>query len=276
MGRMQPSPNLNLNDGRTIPQIGLGVYKVEDRHVAGLVAGALEMGYRHVDTASLYENERGVGEGVRASGVPREQVFVTTKLWNADQGRDSTLRAFDASLDRLGLDYVDLYLIHWPVPSRDLYVQTWRAFEELQRDGRALSIGVSNFQPHHIERLRNETDVLPSVNQVELHPWLQQQTVRDYHAPLGILTESWSPLARGGALGEEAIVRIAAKHGVTPAQVVIRWHVQLGNVVIPKSNSLERVRENFDVFGFELTPEDMAAIRSLDSGRRTGADPDLG
>jgi 2,5-diketo-D-gluconate reductase A len=268
------APSLQLNDGRSIPQVGLGVYKVADSATDALVAGAIEAGYRHIDTATLYRNERGVGAGVRASGVPREELFVTTKVWNTDQGRDATLRAFDTSLGELGFDYVDLYLIHWPVPSEGRFVETWRALEELRADGRARSIGVSNFEPHHLDELLRETGTVPAVNQVELHPWLQQPAVREYDDAHGIVTESWSPLARGRIADEPTLDRIAAKHGKTPAQVTIRWHLQLGAVVIPKSSSLERVRENFDVFGFELDADDLAAIGSLEEGFRTGPHPD--
>ena len=266
--------SLPLNDGRSIPQLGLGVYKVADSATEALVAGALEAGYRHVDTATLYRNERGVGAGVRASGVPREEVFVTTKVWNTDQGRDSTLRAFDTSLRQLGFHYVDLYLIHWPVPSQGLFVETWRTLEQLKADGRTRSIGVSNFEPHHLDVLLRETGTVPAVNQVELHPWLQQRALLKYDEAHGIVTESWSPLARGRIAEEPVFDRIAAKHGKTPGQVTIRWHLQLGAVVIPKSSSLERVRGNFDVFDFELDGEDLAAIEALEDGYRTGPHPD--
>ena len=271
---MTPAPSLSLNDGRSIPQLGLGVYKVTDSAAEKLVAGALVSGYRHVDTATLYRNERGVGAGVRASGVPREEIFVTTKVWNTEQGREKTLRAFDTSLAQLGFDYVDLYLIHWPVPSQRLFVETWRALEELKADGRARSIGVSNFEPHHLDVLLRETDTVPAVNQVELHPWLQQRAVRDYDHAHGIVTESWSPLAKGRVAEEPVLERIAQKHGKSPAQVAIRWHLQLGAVVIPKSNSLERIRSNFEVLDFELDADDLAAIESLDGDSRTGPHPD--
>ncbi len=268
------SPLLPLSDGRSIPQLGLGVYKVADAAAAALVSGAIEAGYRHIDTAALYANEAGVGAGVRASGVPREQLFITTKVWNDDQGYEQTLRAFEASRQRLGVDYVDLYLIHWPAPQQNRYLETWRALEKLRAGGVVRSIGVSNFAPHHIERLRESSEALPVLNQVELHPWLPQAELRNYDASLGILTEAWSPLARGRVLGEPSLERIARKHGKSAAQVVLRWHLQLGVVVIPKSNSLERVRENADVFDFELDADDLAAIASLETGERTGADPD--
>jgi 2,5-diketo-D-gluconate reductase A len=269
------SPVLPLHDGRSIPQLGLGVYKVDDAKAESLVAGAIELGYRHIDTATLYENERGVGEGMRASGVAREDLFVTTKVWNDRHGFEETQRAFDESIDKLGLDYVDLYLIHWPAPRQNKYVDAWRALVKLQEEGRVRSIGVSNFKPHHIRRLADVSDVLPVINQVELHPWLPQSEVREFDASLNILTESWSPLARGRVLDNEILDGIADKHGKTPAQVVLRWHVQLGLVVIPKSNSLARVEENSQVFDFELDVVDLAAIASLETGERTGMDPDL-
>ncbi|MCU1585795.1 MAG: oxidoreductase [Microbacteriaceae bacterium] len=268
------SPSLPLNDGRRIPQLGLGVYKVADSDAARVVETAIGSGYRHIDTATLYNNERGVGDGVRAAGVPRGDIFVTTKVWDSDHGYDRTMRAFDSSLDLLRFDYVDLYLIHWPVPSKDLFVDTWRALEAIRSDGRALSIGVSNFAPHHIDRLLAETEIVPAVNQVELHPWLPQRAVRDYDRGNGIVTEAWSPLARGRVIGDRVLESIAARHGKTPAQVVLRWHIQLGNVVIPKSESAARIAENIDVFDFELDADDLSAIASLESGARTGMDPD--
>jgi len=274
------APTLTMNDGRDIPQLGLGVYKVPDAEAARVVEVALDAGYRHVDTASLYNNERGVGNGVRASGVPRDEVFVTTKVWDDDHGFDKTRRAFDTSLELLGFDYVDLYLIHWPVPSKDLFVETWRALEAIKADGRALSIGVSNFEPHHIDRLLADTEratgtgTVPAINQVELHPWLPQREVRDYNASHGILTEAWSPLARGRLIGDAVLDSIAAKHERSAAQVVIRWHLQLGNLVIPKSVTASRIVENFDVFDFTLDATDLAAIAGLESGLRTGMTPD--
>ena len=269
-----------MNDGRDIPQLGLGVYKVPDAEAARVVEVALDAGYRHIDTASLYNNERGVGNGVRSSGVPRDEVFVTTKVWDDDHGFDKTRRAFDTSLELLGFDYVDLYLIHWPVPSKGLFVETWRALEAIKADGRALSIGVSNFEPHHIDRLladterATETATVPAINQVELHPWLPQRGVRDYDASHGILTEAWSPLARGRLIGDAVLDSIAAKHERSAAQVVIRWHLQLGNLVIPKSVTASRIVENFDVFDFALDATDLASIAGLESGLRTGMEPD--
>ncbi|TDW29375.1 aldo/keto reductase [Cryobacterium psychrophilum] len=272
---MTSSPLLTLNDGRSIPQLGLGVYKVADDLAADTVRVALEAGYRHVDTAALYENEVGVGQGIARAGLPRDDVFVTTKVWNDRHGYDETLRAFDESLDKLGLDYVDLYLIHWPAPRQDRYIDTYWALETLRADGRARSIGVSNFHTHHLDRLLAETEVVPVINQVELHPWLPQADVRSYDAAHGILTEAWSPLARGRAVGNDTLDRIGAKYGKSAAQVVIRWHLELGNVVIPKSVTPQRIRDNLNVFDFALDADDLAAIAAFDSGERTGKDPDL-
>jgi 2,5-diketo-D-gluconate reductase A len=272
---MTDVPAIELNNGVPVPQLGFGVFLVPPGETRTAVATALETGYRHIDTAKAYDNEGEVGAALAASGIPREELFVTTKLWNADQGRDATLRAVDASLGRLGLDHVDLYLIHWPVPSADRYVETWKALEEIAADGRARAIGVSNFQPAHLDLLAAETGTVPAVNQVELHPHLAQQELRDYHVAHGIVTEAWSPLARGGdVLTDGTVTAIAARHGRTPAQVVLRWHVQLGNVVIPKSVTPSRIAENLDVFGFTLSAEEMAAISALDAGTRIGPDPD--
>jgi 2,5-diketo-D-gluconate reductase A len=268
------SPLIPLADGRQIPQLGLGVYKVEDDTAARIVEGAIDAGYRHVDTAKLYFNEAGVGAGVRASGIPREELFVTTKVWNDDHGYDETLRAFDASLNLLGMDYVDLYLIHWPAPKQNRYLDTWRALESLKRDGRARSIGVSNFTTAHLENLLANSVETPVINQVEIQPWLQQRELRDFDAAHGIVTESWSPLARGRVLGDPTLEAIGEKHGKSSAQVVLRWHVQQGLVVIPKSNSIDRIRENSRVFDFELDDTDLAAIAALETGERTGSNPD--
>jgi len=267
-------PQITLNDGRTIPQLGLGVYKVADDEAERVVETALGEGYRHLDTAEFYANERGVGRALQASGVPRDEVFLTTKVWNTAQGYDETLRSFDESLAKLGTDHVDLYLIHWPAPKQDKYVETYRALETIRAEGRALSIGVSNFQVSHLERLMAETDVVPAVNQVEAYPWLQQHELRAFDAAHGIVTEAWSPLARGRILDNAALVRIGAKHGVTPAQVTIRWHLQQGLVVIPKSVTPSRIRANLDVFGFELDAGDLAAVAGIETGERTGSHPD--
>jgi 2,5-diketo-D-gluconate reductase A len=274
MASMTLSPLLTMNDGHSIPQVGLGVYKVPDAEAANTVQHALEAGYRHVDTAALYENEAGVGRGMSRAGIPRDEVFVTTKVWNDRHGYDETLRAFDESLGKLGLDYVDLYLIHWPMPRQNRYVETWRALEKLRADGLARSIGVSNFHGHHIDRLLDETDITPALNQVELHPWLAQSDIRAYDEAHGILTEAWSPLARGRASGDATLHKIGAKYGKSAAQVVIRWHLELGNVVIPKSSTPARIEENFDVFDFALDADDLAHIAALDSSERTGRDPD--
>ncbi|MFF2572016.1 aldo/keto reductase [Streptomyces sp. NPDC058084] len=257
-----------------MPQLGFGVWQVPDDEAESAVATALEAGYRSIDTAAIYANETGTGKALAGSGIPREELFVTTKLWNSEQGYDSTLRAFDASLTKLGLDHVDLYLIHWPVPAKDAYVDTYRAFEKILSEGRARAIGVSNFLPEHLERLLGETSVVPAVNQIELHPQLQQSESRAAHAKHGIATEAWSPLGQGrGLLEVPALVAIAQKHGRTPAQVVLRWHLQVGNVVIPKSVTPSRIRENIDVFDFELDAEDLAAVAALDEGRRLGPNP---
>ncbi len=271
---MSKVPPITLNNGVEMPQLGFGVWQVPDDEAEKAVATALEAGYRSIDTAAIYGNEEGTGKAIAASGVAREDLFVTTKLWNSDQGYDATLRAFDTSLEKLGLDYVDLYLIHWPVPSKDAYVDTYKAFEKIHADGRAKSIGVSNFLPEHLKRLLGETSIIPAVNQIELHPHLQQHASREFHAEQGIATEAWSPLGSGkGLLEVPAIIAIAQKHGRSPAQIVLRWHIQLGNVVIPKSVTPSRIKENIDVFGFELDPEDMAAISALNEDRRIGPDP---
>ncbi|CAM5393877.1 Aldo/keto reductase OS=Streptomyces tendae OX=1932 GN=GUR47_01575 PE=4 SV=1 [Streptomyces tendae] len=267
-------PPITLNNGVEMPQLGFGVWQVPDDEAQTAVARALEAGYRSIDTAAIYGNEEGTGRAIAASGLPREDLFVTTKLWNSEQGYDSTLRAFDTSMEKLGLEYLDLYLIHWPVPAGDKYVDTYKAFEKLLADGRVRAIGVSNFLPEHLERLTAETSVVPAVNQIELHPHLQQRTSREVHAKQGIATEAWSPLGSGkGILDIPAIVAIAQKHGRTPAQVVLRWHLQLGNVVIPKSVTPSRIKENIDVFGFTLDDEDLAAISALNEDRRLGPDP---
>ncbi|MFD6275607.1 aldo/keto reductase [Streptomyces sp. NPDC060209] len=271
---MSTVPTVTLNNGVTIPQLGFGVFQVPDDETTAAVAAALEAGYRSIDTAAVYGNEAGVGRALAESGLARDELFVTTKLWNADQGYDATLAAFDASLAKLGLDHVDLYLIHWPTPARDLYADTWRALEKLLADGRIRAAGVSNFQPAHLRRLREESSLVPAVNQIELHPGLQQSELRAVHAEYGIATEAWSPLAQGALLDDDVLVSLAGRHGKTPAQVVLRWHLQLGNVVIPKSVTPARIRQNIDVFDFELSAADMDAIAGLDRGMRTGPDPD--
>ncbi|MYS83090.1 aldo/keto reductase [Embleya scabrispora] len=270
-----PVPDITLNNGATIPQLGFGVFQVENDEATTAVATALEVGYRSIDTAAVYGNEAGVGRALAASSVPRAELFVTTKLWNTAQGYDSTLVAFDESVGKLGLDYVDMYLIHWPTPNRDRYLDTWRAFEKLLADGRVRTIGVSNFQPDHLTRLLEHTAVVPSVNQVELHPYLQQGKVRGYDRAHAIATEAWSPLGQGGELLEDPVItEVARAHGRSAAQVVLRWHLQLGNIVIPKSVTPTRIRENFEVFDFELTTAELDAINALDRGGRIGPDPD--
>ncbi|MGW1000446.1 aldo/keto reductase [Streptomyces sp. NPDC002520] len=267
-------PPIILNNGVEMPQLGFGVWQVPDDEAERAVATALQAGYRSIDTAAIYRNEEGTGKAINASGLPREEIFVTTKLWNTDQGYDSTLRAFDASLEKLGLDYLDLYLIHWPLPSRGKYVDSYKAFEKLYSEGRVRAIGVSNFLPEYLERLIEETSVIPAVNQIELHPHLQQRAARAFQADQGIRTEAWSPLGSGkGLLDVPAIVAIGQKHNRTPAQVVLRWHIQLGNIVIPKSVTPSRIRENIEVFDFSLDDEDLAAISALNEDRRLGPDP---
>jgi len=268
-------PVLDLNDGNKAPQLGFGVFQIPDGETADAVASALAAGYRSLDTAAIYKNEAGVRQGIERSGVARGDIFLTTKLWNAEQGFDSTLKAFDASLAKLGTDYVDMYLIHWPTPKRELYIDTWKAFIRLREEGRIRSIGVSNFQPAHLERLVKETGVVPVVNQIELHPDFAQNDVVAANTKLKIITESWSPLGQGGdLLKNEALVAIGKKHGKTPAQVVIRWHVQLGHMVIPKSVTPERIKANIDVFDFELSADEMKTIDALDAGNRMGPHPD--
>jgi diketogulonate reductase-like aldo/keto reductase len=266
-------PDLTLHDGVEMPQLGFGVFQIPPDETQERVEEALAVGYRHVDTAAAYRNEAGVGAAIAASGIPREDVFVTTKLWNSAQGYDSTLEAFEKSIERLGTGHVDLYLIHWPLPSRDLYLDTWRAFEKIKEEGGARSIGVSNFRVEDLERIEADAEQRPTVNQIELHPRLQQAELRAWHADHDVVTEAWSPLAQGELLEDETIATIAAHNERTPAQVILRWHLQLGNVVIPKSATPERIRENFELFGFALSEDDMAAIERLEAGERTGPDP---
>lgn len=272
---MPTSPDIALNNSVTIPQVGFGVFQVPPDETRQAVANALDAGYRHIDTAKIYGNEKAVGEAIKDSGVPREEIFVTTKCWNGDQGYDAALQAFDRSLSELGLEQLDLYLIHWPVPAKDQYVDTWKAFEKLYADGRVRSIGVSNFQISHLERLFAETDVVPAVNQIELHPWLPQNELRDFHSVHGIATEAWSPIARGGDHLNNAILKgIAAAHGRSVAQVILRWHTQLGTIVLPRTVKAKRAAENISLFDFELSDGEMRTIASLSNGMRVGPNPD--
>lgn len=286
---MRTPPRLSLNNGVLIDQLGFGLYKVPPPDAAGLVAMALDAGYRHFDTAAMYGNESGLARGLSSrlgtrsgsggSGEffpapAREDIFVTTKVWNDQQGYDSTLRAFDASMVNLGLDYVDMYLIHWPCPRRKLFTETYRALETLYHEGKVRAIGVSNFQPAHLDRLLQTAEVTPAVNQIELHPWLQQHELRRIHDGLGIRTEAWSPLGRGHVLTDPVVRACAAEHGRTPAQIVLRWHMQLGNIAIPKASSEARIRENLNVFNFELSARDLEVLAGLDRGQRTGSHPD--
>ena len=267
-----PSPTVPLSDGTEIPQLGFGVFQIDPSETADAVRQALDIGYRHIDTAKAYENEAGVGEAVRELD---DHVYVTTKCFNSDHGFDEAKAAFDASFERLGLDHVDLYLIHWPVPSQDKYVDTWKAFIELQQSDRLVSIGVSNFQPDHLGRIIDETGVTPVINQIELHPYLQQNELRAAHAELGIVTEAWSPLGQGGEVLEDSVLKeLADAHGRSVGQVILRWHVQLGNVIFPKSVTPERIKENYEIFDFELSDDEMARIAELDRGERLGPDPD--
>lgn len=266
----EEQPSVALNDGKQMPQVGQGVFLVPPEDAERLVATGLEVGYRAVDTAAFYRNEAGVGRAVRASG---EKVFVTTKLWNGDQGRDEARAAFDRSFRELGLDAIDLYLIHWPVPSQDLYLETWRTLIELRDEGRVRSIGVSNFTIEHLKRIIGETGVVPVTNQVELHPMLQQDELVAFHEANGIATTSWSPLGRGALLDDPLLAKIAGKHGRTVAQVILRWHIERGLIVIPKASSEGRLRENLELFDFKLDADDMREIATLDRGTRVGPDP---
>ncbi|SEC82096.1 aldo/keto reductase [Streptomyces melanosporofaciens] len=272
---MSKVPFITLNNGVRMPQLGFGVWQIPDDEAQVAVRTALDAGYRSIDTAAIYGNEEGTGKGLAASGIARDELFVTTKLQNADQGYDSTLRAFDASLTRLGLEYVDLYLIHWPLPGVDKYVDTWKAFEKIYSEGRAKAIGLSNFHAAHTQRLLSETSITPVIDQIELHPQLQQAELRAFNARHDIATEAWSPLGQGkGLLDDPKLAAIARKHGKSPAQVVLRWHLDLGNVVIPKSVTPSRIQENIDVFDFRLDSEDLSAIDSLETGNRLGFDPE--
>ena len=274
MNQLPPVPPVTLSDGVVIPQVGLGVWQVPDEQATDVVRVALEAGYRSVDTAAAYGNERGVGEALRTSGLDRDEYYVTTKVANSDHGFEPTIAACHHSLRRLGLDHIDLYLIHWPRPKRDRYVDTWRAFAALKAEGLVRSIGVSNFQPAHLARLVEETGVVPAVNQVELHPRLQQADLRAVHEAQGIATEAYSPLGQGTLLSDPTLDVLAQRHGVSVAQVILRWHLQLGNIVIPKSATPARIWTNIDLFGFRLDDADMATIGELDSGSRLGGHPD--
>jgi 2,5-diketo-D-gluconate reductase A len=273
---MVQQTHIRLSDGASIPQIGLGVWQVDNGEAPKVVLSAIQAGYRSIDTAAIYGNEEGVGIGIRDAAVPRDQLFITTKLWNDRHGAKNALKALDESLQRLRLEQVDLYLIHWPTPRANLYVETWKALAEIKNSGRAKSVGVSNFKVPHLERLIGETGIVPSINQIELHPRFQQKAQREFHARHNIVTESWSPLGQGRVMKDPLIAGIAAKHGRTPAQVTLRWHIQNGLVAIPKSVTPARIVENFKVFDFELTNDDMAKIATLDNARgRVGPDPDL-
>lgn len=265
---------VTLNNGLSMPQLGFGTYQIPDEEVAGAVTTAFEVGYRSIDTAKVYGNERGVGEAIAKSNIPREEMFITTKVWNTDQGYESTLKAFDRSLEKLGLDYIDLYLIHWPTPKFDNYIETYKALEKLYHDGRVKAIGVCNFQIEHLERLLAECDIVPTVNQVECHPYLQQEALKAFCKKNNIYFESWSPLYQGGLLLEDKVVQdIAVKHDKTAAQVILRWHVQEDSIVIPKSATPSRIEANFDIFDFELSVEDMKTLATLNRDERKGPDP---
>jgi 2,5-diketo-D-gluconate reductase A len=267
-------PLVTLNDGNTIPQLGFGVFKVDPDKTSRIVSEAFEVGYRHIDTAKIYGNEEGVGHAIKTSGIDRDELFITTKLWNADQGYESGLEAFEKSLRRLQLDYVDLYLIHWPAPANDNYVEAWKALEKIRESGRAKSIGVSNFTVEHLTRLLGETDVVPAVNQIELHPEFQQRELTTFGREHGIAIEAWGPLAQGALLKEPNVQQIAEAHGKSLAQVILRWHIQQGNIIFPKSNNRERIEENFAIFDFELSDDEQASITALEKDGRIGGHPD--
>ena len=269
------APTIRLNNGVEIPQLGFGVFKVPNEETAQSVTTALDAGYRLIDTAAIYRNEEGVGQALAHTSIPREDIFVTSKVWNADQGYDSTLAAFDQTMQKLGLDILDLYLIHWPTPARKLFPDTWKAMEQLYRDGRVRAIGVSNFRIEDLQVLLDGADVVPAVNQVELHPSFSQPELRAFHAEHGIATEAWGPLGQGKAIHDTVINEIAARRHKTPAQIILRWHMQIGNIAIPKSVDPDRIAANLDIFGFELDRSDMDAINALDTGVRSGGDPSV-
>jgi 2,5-diketo-D-gluconate reductase A len=270
---MTASPSITLNNGVSIPQLGLGVFQVPPADAQWVVETALEAGYRHIDTAAAYNNEDGVGAAIKASGLPRQEVFVTTKLRNGNQGYNEALVAYDESCNRLGLEQIDLYLIHWPYPSADRYVESWRALERLYAEQRVRAIGVSNFLPEHLERLLAESAMVPAVNQIELHPTYQQHEVADFSLKHSVAVEAYSPLGQGADLEHPTVVGLAEKYSRTPAQVVLRWHVQRGHIAIPKSNSAERIKSNFDIFGFFLTDDEVNSITAMEGGNRIGSDP---
>ncbi len=273
---MTSVPTIQLNDGNSIPQLGFGVFLVDPGEAERIVGDALEVGYRHIDTAAVYGNEKGVGAAIANSGIPRDELFITTKLWNSDQGTQSAIDAMELSLEKLGLDHVDLYLIHWPRPDLDRYLESWLTLEQLKAEGKTRSIGVSNFHRDHLEKIVAGSSTVPAVDQLELHPALAQRELRAFGAELGMHIEAWGPLGQGkyDLFGEKSIQDAAAAHGVSPAQAVIRWHVQNGIIVFPKANSRSHMEENFDVFGFELTPDEMAAIDAMDRDQRVGTHPE--
>lgn len=271
---MSNNPNIDLNDGRSIPQLGYGLWQVPDDVTESVTKEAFKVGYRSIDCATIYENEAGLGKAIKEGGIAREELFITTKLWNEDQGFDNTLKAFDKSLELLGVDYLDLYLIHWPSPHRNLYVESWNALIRLKDEGRAKSIGVSNFAPKHLEEIIGETGIIPAVNQIELHPGFQQRELRELHLQHGISTEAWSPLGQGKLISDPVFASLAEKYGKTPAQIILRWHLENGFIVIPKSVTPSRIAENFDVFDFKLEKTDRQQIDAMDDANgRIGPDP---
>ena len=272
---MTAVPNITLNNGVEIPQLGFGVFQIEPEKTKDATLAALEVGYRHIDTAEMYGNEKEVGEAVRASGIDRCDIFVTSKLNNGYHAYDDALKAFDRSLQDLDIGYLDLFLVHWPLPGVGDFVETWKAMETIYESGRVKAIGVSNFQPHHLDRLLSETETVPAINQIELHPHMQQAGLRSYHERHGIRTEAWSPIGQGkGLLDAPEFADIAQAHGKSPAQVVLRWHIQLGNIIFPKSVTPERIRENFEIFDFELSDDEMNTINNMEKAERLGPDPD--